>query len=324
MDENKEEKTNVTPISKKKSVWAIFKDFVKEAIIKTPFETIFELALLVAGGTRTLDFMGKMGQSGFIAAIALIYSEIGLIFMEFLEYRGKRVQYEYVNWRGKRVKGYPLINQKSLAKFGLWCVHIPMTVFFTASDIIKTNFETLAQNNSISFDGSFDTGFAWAFGVVIALGFLADLIIIINYKSSDPERRHQEEMNQLAHDRAQLELEKEKITAEEELNYERENGEKLIRTKVKLNKRREFIKEFEGDLGKDYLESELDEIDLSVKNKNQKVEENSGSIPANSNKKRKYVHSGQYKKEKQDSFSQGENLTLLERARKLENQTEEN
>jgi len=266
MEEKKE--IIVKSISKTglQSWWDNFTDFIKEAFIKTPFETIFEIGLLIAGGSRTIDFMQKMGQSGFIAALALIYAEIGLIFMEFLSYRGKRVQYEYVDRKGKPYKAYPFVNQKSLAKFGLWFVHIPMTVFFTASDIIKTNLETLANNNQIGFaDSNFDTGFAWALGVVIALGFLMDLIIIINYKATAPERKHEEEMNQLEHDKLQHRLEMERIEAEEELAYERENGEGLIRAKVKMNKRKGFIDEFKTSLGEEYVESVLEEIDLSVK-----------------------------------------------------------
>jgi len=305
MEEKKE--IIVKSISKTglQSWWDNFTDFIKEAFIKTPFETIFEIGLLIAGGSRTIDFMQKMGQSGFIAALALIYAEIGLIFMEFLSYRGKRVQYEYVDRKGKPYKAYPFVNQKSLAKFGLWFVHIPMTVFFTASDIIKTNLETLANNNQIGFaDSNFDTGFAWALGVVIALGFLMDLIIIINYKATAPERKHEEEMNQLEHDKLQHRLEMERIEAEEELAYERENGEGLIRAKVKMNKRKGFIDEFKTSLGEEYVESVLEEIDLSVKNKKKTNEKEIESGQESGTGKRAYHKTGEHSKKNKTETQQ--------------------
>lgn len=260
---NGEKQETVISKSAWQSGWDNFAEFIKEAFIKTPFETIFEVGLLVAGGSRTINFLTGMGQSGWIATIALIYAEVGLVFMEFLGYRGKRVQYDYVDRKGKHYKAYPFINQKSLAKFGLWGVHIPMTVFFTGSDIIKSNLETLATKSGIEATGGFDAGFAWALGFVIALAFFLDLVIIINYKASNPETKHQEEMNQLLHDKEQWSLEKQRIEAQATLDYERMNGAPLAKVKAKFNARKEIISEFSKDLGADYVEAELQEVDLS-------------------------------------------------------------
>jgi hypothetical protein len=298
MSEKREEVKTVVSKTGLQSWWDNFADFIKEAFIKTPFETIFELALLTAGGSRTIDFMKKMGQSGFIAGLALIYAEVGLIFMEFLSYRGKRVQYTYKDRKGNEYKAYPFINQKSLAKFGLWFIHIPMTVFFTASDIIKSNLEMLAKENSVGFGNlDFDTGFAWALGFVVAIAFFADLVIIINYKATDPEKKHKEEMNQLEHDRLQHYLEMERLREEEILNYERNNKESLIRAEVKLKKRKEYLEQYKESLGEDYLESVLEEVDLSVKNKNKPIQNN---VFDSAKPKRKYEQTGRYAKQKQE------------------------
>lgn len=275
-----------------------FKDFIKEAFLKTPFETIFEVFLLIAGGTRTINFMNGMGQSGFIATIALIYAEVGLIFMEFLSYRGKRVQYEYTKKRtGEKYKSYPTFNQKSLAKIGLWLVHIPMTVFFTASDVIKTNLENMANKSSLNIT-DFDSTFAWILGIVIAFAFFMDLVIIINYKSTNPETKHREEMNQLEHDKLQWSMEKEKFEAQARLEYQRNNAKKLAGLKAKLETRKEIKTEFGDDLGNDYLDSVLEEIDITPQRKDT-PKTDSATSTAEENKKRKYVRSGKYEKKQE-------------------------
>ena len=259
------EKENTVSILKSgwQATWDNFMDFVREAFIKTPFETIFEVGLLVAGGSRTVNFLTGMGQSGFIATVALIYAEVGLVFMEFLGYRGKRVQYDYVDRKGKHYKAYPTFNQKSLAKIGLWCVHIPMTVFFTASDVIKSNLENLAKKSSVGFGaGGFDSGFAWVLGFVIAAAFFMDLVIIINYKSTNPETRHDEEMTQLEHDKMQWKLESEKIAAEAELEYARKNAKGLETARAKLKGRKNILEEFSGTFDKDYINSVLEDVEI--------------------------------------------------------------
>lgn len=243
-----------------KAGWDNFIDFIKVAFIKTPFETVFELLLLIAGATRTLDLMNTMGQSGAAAVIGLIYAELGIVLYEFLMYRGKRVKKEKRTIRGEVYKAYPLINQKSLAKIGLWVVHIPLTVFFTTSDLIMTNLEAMTGNSN------FTSTFAWILGLVIGVAFFLDLILVINYKAKDPEKEHAEAMSQLEFDKRAWELEREELEAEEALQYARANARPLAQTRAKLKTRASIMGEFGETLGTDYVDSLLEEVDLAPKN----------------------------------------------------------
>lgn len=251
--------------------WDDAKDFFKKAFLSTPYETIFELALLIAGATRTLDLMHNMGQSGWGAVAGLIYAEFGIILYEFLEYKGRRVRTKKQK-NGVAFEAYPIVNQKSIAKFGLWFVHLPLTVFFTTSDMIMTNLRSMTGMSN------FDSVFAWILGAVIGLGFFLDLILVINYKGTNPERKHEEEMLQIEYDEKMFELEKQKLMAEEKLSYARKNAKPLAQITAKMDTRAKIVGEYSGKLGSDYVERMLDEIDeageFSLRKKNENNQKN--------------------------------------------------
>ena len=249
--------------------WIIVKDFLNKAFVQTPYETIFELMLLIAGGTRTIQLFNTMGQTGFAAAIGIIYSELGIILYEFLEWRGKKIKTKKRKWwklrKEERVEydGYPFINQQSVARVGLWVVHIPLTVIFTTSDLILINLETMTGT-------SMSETFAWVLGIVIGVGFFLDLSIINIYKNQDPKRIHDQKMFDLKNEKENFEFEKEELELKARLDYERKNAKPLIELRAKLGTREKIVDEFSGRLGSDYVEQALEDIGLG-KNKPRQI-----------------------------------------------------
>lgn len=253
-------------------VWDNFSHFVKEAFMKTPYETLFEIALLIAGGTRTVQLFNTMGQSGFAAVIGLIYSEIGIILYEFLIYKGKRVKVKKTDKRtGRTYEVYPFINQKSLAKWGLWLVHIPLTVFFTTSDLILENLEALSGG------GDMTSSFAWVLGFVIGASFLADLIILINYKEKNPSRIHEERMFELLNEKEEFEYQKEEIRLRAQIDYEKTNAKPLIELEAKFGKREEIMNKYAPKFGEKFIEDALEDVGLNF-NKPQSNQNNQEEI----------------------------------------------
>lgn len=253
-------------------VWDNFSHFVKEAFMKTPYETLFEIALLIAGGTRTVQLFNTMGQSGFAAVIGLIYSEIGIILYEFLIYKGKRVKVKKTDKRtGRTYEVYPFVNQKSLAKWGLWLVHIPLTVFFTTSDLILENLEALSGG------GDMTSSFAWVLGFVIGASFLADLIILINYKEKNPSRIHEERMFELLNEKEEFEYQKEEIRLRAQIDYEKTNAKPLIELEAKFGKREEIMNKYAPKFGEKFIEDALEDVGLNF-NKQQSNQNNQEEI----------------------------------------------
>lgn len=253
-------------------VWDNFSHFVKEAFMKTPYETLFEIALLIAGGTRTVQLFNTMGQSGFAAVIGLIYSEIGIILYEFLIYKGKRVKVKKTDKRtGRTYEVYPFLNQKSLAKWGLWLVHIPLTVFFTTSDLILENLEALSGG------GDMTSSFAWVLGFVIGASFLADLIILINYKEKNPSRIHEERMFELLNEKEEFEYQKEEIRLRAQIDYEKTNAKPLIELEAKFGKREEIMNKYAPKFGEKFIEDALEDVGLNF-NKQQSNQNNQEEI----------------------------------------------
>lgn len=253
-------------------VWDNFSHFLKEAFMKTPYETLFEIALLIAGGTRTVQLFNTMGQSGFAAVIGLIYSEIGIILYEFLIYKGKRVKVKKTDKRtGRTYEVYPFINQKSLAKWGLWLVHIPLTVFFTTSDLILENLEALSGG------GDMTSSFAWVLGFVIGASFLADLIILINYKEKNPSRIHEERMFELLNEKEEFEYQKEEIRLRAQIDYEKTNAKPLIELEAKFGKREEIMNKYAPKFGEKFIEDALEDVGLNF-NKPQSNQNNQEEI----------------------------------------------
>lgn len=253
-------------------VWDNFSHFVKEAFMKTPYETLFEIALLIAGGTRTVQLFNTMGQSGFAAVIGLIYSEIGIPLYEFLIYKGKRVKVKKTDKRtGRTYEVYPFVNQKSLAKWGLWLVHIPLTVFFTTSDLILENLEALSGG------GDMTSSFAWVLGFVIGASFLADLIILINYKEKNPSRIHEERMFELLNEKEEFEYQKEEIRLRAQIDYEKTNAKPLIELEAKFGKREEIMNKYAPKFGEKFIEDALEDVGLNF-NKQQSNQNNQEEI----------------------------------------------
>ena len=255
---NKKFVEKATAVSSWSSIANGVGDFIKEAFIKTPFETVFEILLLLAGATRTLDLFNSMGNSAWASVIGLVYAELGIILYEFLTYRGVRIMETKTSRDGTKTKAYPLINQKSLAKLGLWLVHIPLTVFFTMADMILTNMEAAGIS-------SITENFAWILGVVIGASFFADLVIIINYKSSDPVKKHEERMLQVEYDLAQFDLQKQELEAQATLDYQRENAAPLAELKSRLDARRRILEEYKDVVGDAEIEDLLAQVTIGEK-----------------------------------------------------------
>lgn len=253
-----EEKKVLETKSSVEIYWDNFVHFIKEAFMKTPYETLFEFSLLIAGGTRTIQLFNTMGQSGFAAVVGLIYSEIGIILYEFLIYKGKRVKVKKKDKRtGNEYEVYPFVNQKSLAKWGLWLVHIPLTVFFTTSDLILENLE------AISGSGDMTSNFAWILGFVIGAAFLADLVILINYKEKNPARIHDERMFELLNEKEEFELKKEEIRLRAQIEYEKKNAKPLIELEAKFGKREEIMTKYSPKFGEEYVNNALEDVGLN-------------------------------------------------------------
>lgn len=232
--------------------WDGLKDFFNNAIKATPVETIFEVGLLIAGALRTYDFLRTMGSSAALAISSLVYSEVGILVMEILHYRGRRMQSEKYDARNETtIKYYPRINQKSLSTMGIW-LHIGLTVFFTASDIIKN-----ALSQSLGAAYNLDVVFSWALGLVVAGGVLTDLIIVLNYKRTNPMFVHQEKMQQLEFDKVKYEMELEETELVEYLKHGRQNAGKFAEMRARMDMESSLVDRYGEKLGKEYVESQL-------------------------------------------------------------------
>lgn len=233
-----------------------------EMFWKTPYEkmeTIIEMLLLSAGGLRTIDFLKNMGQSSFMAAFGLIYAELLILAWEYMGYKGKKVKVDTkFFWEREPVKRFPLFNQKNVAQWGL-IVHLIMTAIFTTSDVILTNLKAIS---GASFN--VETSFGWILGFGIGLAFALDLIFLLIYKNTNPEFKHQQEMEQLSYEIIAANFELERIEKLEEIKYRKKNATPLAETRAQLGMQRELMNEFGETLGQDFVKSKIEHVNLNV------------------------------------------------------------
>lgn len=262
-----EKKRTGGKISEEETMWLfrwgkIAGDFFKNLMLKSPIELLFQLAILIAGAYRTIDLFTKMGQGGVAAIIGVIYAELGIIFYEILHYKGRRVKKKFPKpwwmfWRTeKELYQYPLWNQKTIAWIGLWLVHIPLTVIFTTSDLVLANLQAMTG------DLNFGETFAWILGIVIGLGFFADLALIINFRLKDPQSEHDEKLNQLLWEREQYEMDRQLLSQEKELEYHKENASELERIRAQLKARATILKEFKDVVTPEQLDGMLQKVEI--------------------------------------------------------------
>jgi hypothetical protein len=279
-----------------KNGWIILRNFVSESFRNTPIPAVFETALLLSGALRSYDFLKNMGQSSIVSVVGLVFAEVGLIFHQILLKRGRRIEYEYTDKKGNIRKRHDFLNQKRLAQIGLWWIHLPIVVFFSGADVIMQNVQALAGKSD-----SIQEMFTYALGGIIAVGVMANIIIVILYQQNDPEERHKEEMSQLNFNKQQWELEKERIEAEEQIKYERRNAPALAEKKARLKTREKLIKEFDGVFDRDYILRNIESEDDDKPNPN-----NNGNEPRQKRTYKKRVNKDLPKENNSEDSGWGE------------------
>ena len=234
-------------------------------ILLVPYETVFKIALLSAGAIRSFDLLKTMGQSAIASVSGLLFAEAGIIVYEILVYRGKRISKKYkakkiyVDFKSPYIHiltmdtyKYPFLNQKRLAGFGLWFIHIPIAVFFSSADVIMQNIQALSGNGA-----SIQETFTWILGAVIAIAIFGDLATLILFGMVNPKSVHEEAVSQIIYEKQMWELEKQRIMQEAEMQYEKEHAMGLATAEIRFKKGAEMVEKHSGTFDKDYILSHM-------------------------------------------------------------------